>query len=128
MTESAQSSKVKVSPGFSVGGASTAVIAAYNAWGDPQNAAFIATAVPVVIGALFWLSEYAFSAIGLRPLAELKILRSFDSDIKNLEKRMKKAQKLGYSQDDVNSLIQQHKKLVIARSEMSSSLSKVQAQ
>ena len=126
MTEQSQSSKAKVSPGLSVGGASTAAIAAYNAWGDPANAAFVATAVPVIIGALFWLSEYVFSAIGFRPLDELKVVRSLDNDIKDLEKRIKKAQKLGYSQDDINTLIKQHSKLVIARSEFSSSLSKVQ--
>lgn len=128
MTEQSQTSKAKLSPGLSVGGASTVAIAAYNAWGDPANAAFVATAIPAIVGALFWLSEYFFSAIGFRPLAELKVVRCLDNDIKNLEKRMKKAKKLGYSQDDINALIKQHSKLTISRSEISSTLSKVQIQ
>ncbi|MHC6528379.1 hypothetical protein [Vibrio proteolyticus] len=128
MTESSKGSIGKVSPGLSVGGASTAVIAMYNAWGNPDNSVLVATAVPVIIGALFWLSEYVFAAIGFRSLDELKVLRSLDSNIKSLEKNIKKAQELGYSKEDIDNLRQQHTKLVIARSEITSSSPKVQIQ
>ncbi|EKC5520925.1 hypothetical protein OP256_001289 [Vibrio parahaemolyticus] len=126
MIEQSQSSKTKVSPGLSVGGASTAIIAAYNAWGDPTNAAFVVTAVPVIVGALFWLSEYAFCAFGFRSLDELRVLRGFDHGIKDLEKRMKKAQELGYSQSNMDALKDQHYKLVVARSEVVSNASKIE--
>ena len=128
MTEQSKTPKVKVSAGISVGGASTAIIAAYNAWGDPTNAAFITTAVPILVGALFWFTDYAFSAIGLRPLEELKVVRSFENDIKDLEKRIKKAKKLDYPQETIDILVKQHIKLVLARSEISSNFTKTQTQ
>lgn len=121
MTEQSKSSKNKaLSPGLSIGGASTALIAAYNAWGSPDNAAFVSTAIPAVVGAAFWAFDYLFTSIGLRPLDELKMERSLDRDIEGLEKSINKAKELGYPQEKIDILMKQHIKLVVARSEISS--------
>ncbi|MEZ8044412.1 hypothetical protein AB6C46_08815 [Vibrio sp. 10N.237.312.C02] len=121
MTEQPKNTSSKaLSPGLSIGGASTAFIAMYNAWGNPENAVFVSTAVPVVVGALFWLLEYAFTAIGVRSLEELKVIRRFDGDIKKLNKSIVAAKKLGYPQEEIDILMKQHIKLVVARSEISS--------
>ncbi|HIF9519418.1 TPA: hypothetical protein ACX6SR_003900 [Photobacterium damselae] len=121
MTEQPKNNSNKaLSPGLSIGGASTVIIALYNAWGNPENAALVSTAVPAVVGAFFWLLEYAFTAIGVRPLEELKVIRRFDSDIKKLEKSIVASKKLGYPQEEIDVLTKQHTKLIVARSEISS--------
>ncbi|PMH73174.1 hypothetical protein [Vibrio cyclitrophicus] len=127
MTESASTTPTKVPAGISVGGMSTVIIIAFNQWGNPDDAATMAAIVPILVGGLFWGLELLFAKLGWwRPLHETKIISAFNKDIKELEEQISKAKSLGYQKEDISELVKQHKKLVIAKSEISSGQTKNQ--
>ncbi|ODS10945.1 hypothetical protein [Vibrio scophthalmi] len=103
---------------ISIGGVSAVMVGIANMFVPQEHLEIVTIGAPILVGFAFKFFLYLSTAFGAPTQEQLAATRIIDSQIKFLEKRIKKAKKDGRSQEHIQSLEKELIEKELARSKV----------